>query len=300
MLGAFDYSFWLVFFSPLLCIGLMHELKASEFQAQRLSFLSSLVSQPRSFWAKRLLLRWLLITSTLVLPVIAFALSQSLPATGLFTVLSVTVLYTLFWTALCALVSLRTHALNATYNAILLTSLWLLLCVILPNLAQLWVHQQHPVHEGSEIALQHRQLVHGAWDLPKAATLDPFYQLYPQWQHTTPVSGRFHWKWYYAFQHMADVNLATQVKQRENSLRFRDKETSKLSYLLPSLWVQLQLESIAKSNVMHLLDYRQKITDYHTQLRHALYPYLFEDKEMTIEAFINLPIFSANDDTQQI
>lgn len=292
MLGAFDYSFWLVFFSPLLCLALMHELKASEFQAQRLSFLNSLVSDPRSFWAKRLLLRWLLITSTLVLPVIAFALSQSLPATGLFTVLLVTVLYTLFWTVLCALVSLRTHALNATYNAILLTSLWLLLCVILPNLAQLWVHQQHPVQEGSQIALQHRQLVHGAWDLPKEATLDPFYKLYPQWQHTPPVTGRFHWKWYYAFQHMADVNLAKQIQQRELSLRARDHASEKLSYALPSLWAQRQFEELAQSDIFNLLAHRQHITAFHTQLRHTLYPYLFEEKPMMPEAFAALPFFS--------
>ncbi len=291
MLGAFDYSFWLVFFSPLLCIALMHELKASEFQAQRLSFLNSLVSHPRSFWAKRLLLRWLLITSTLVLPVIAFALSQSLPATGLCTVLLVTVLYTLFWSALCALVSLRNHALNATYNAILLTSLWLLLCVILPNLAQLWVHQAHPVQEGSQIALQHRQLVHGAWDLPKEATLDPFYQLYPQWQHTPPVTGRFHWKWYYAFQHMADVNLATQVQKRELSLRARDHASAQLSYALPSLWAQRQLEALAQSDIANLLDHRQHITAFHTQLRHTLYPYLFEEKTMSLEDFAALPTF---------
>jgi len=295
MLGAFDYTFWLVFFSPLLCIALMHELKASEFQAQRLSFLNSLVSHPRRFWARRLVLRWLLITSTLVLPVIAFALSQSLPATGLFTVFSVTVLYTLFWTVLCALVNLRTHALNATYNAILLTSLWLLLCVILPNLAQLWVHQEHPVQEGSQIALQHRQFVHGAWDLPKEATLEPFYQLYPQWQHTPPVTGRFHWKWYYAFQHMADVNLAKQVEQREYSMRLRDESTESLSNILPSLWVQREMENIAKSNIKHLLMHRKNIEAYHTHLRHSLYPYLFEDKPMTINAFNNLPKFKSND-----
>lgn len=292
MLGAFDYSFWLVFFSPLLCIALMHELKASEFQAQRLSFLNSLVSHPVSFWAKRLILRWLMMTSTLILPLIAFAISKSLPITGLLTVLLVTVVYTLFWSALCALVSLRRQALNASYNAMLLTSLWLLLCVILPNMAQLWVQQQHPLQEGSQIALQHRQLVHGAWDLPKEATLDPFYKLYPQWQHTPPVTGRFHWKWYYAFQHMADINLAKQVQQREQSLRARDQATKKLSDVLPSLWAQRQLEALAQSDIAHLLNYRQRITELHTQLRHTLYPYIFEESNMLLEDFADLPTFS--------
>jgi ABC-2 type transport system permease protein len=292
MLGAFDFTFWLVFFSPLLCIALMHDLKASEFQAQRLQFLTSLCSSPIRFWTKRIMLRWMLVLMTLIIPIVVLALIKSLPLLTLILIVTITSLYTLLWTGLCAMVSLRTNALNASFNAMVLASIWLLLCVILPNLSQLWLHQRYTVQEGSQIALQHRQLVHNAWDLPKTDTLTPFYTLYPEWQHTPPVTGRFHWKWYYAFQHMADVNLAAQVEQRENSLRMRDHATAKLGYLMPSVWVQRQLEEVGQSNVTHLLAHRQKISNFHTQLRHTLYPYLFEDKAMTSESFIHLPKFS--------
>jgi len=291
MLGAFDYTFWLVFFSPLLCIALMHDMKASEFQAQRLQFLTSLCSSPIRFWAKRIMLRWVLILLTLIIPIVVLALIKSLPLPTLILIVTITSLYTLFWTGLCAIVSLRTNALNASFNAMVLASIWLLLCVILPNLSQLWLHQRYPVQEGSQIALQNRQLVHNAWDVPKTDTLTPFYTLYPEWQHTPPVTGRFHWKWYYAFQHMADVNLAAQVEQRENSLRMRDHATAKLGYLMPSVWAQRQLEEVGQSNVSHLLAHRQQITAFHTRLRHSLYPYLFEDKTMSPKAFAGLPTF---------
>jgi ABC-2 type transport system permease protein len=292
MLGAFDFAFWLVFFSPLLCIALMHDVKASEFQAQRLQFLTSLTSSPMQFWAKRVLLRWLLIVLTLVTPVIALALIKSLPLPTLIQIVTITTLHTLFWTSICAIVSLRPHALNASFNAMLLASIWLLLCVILPNLSQLWLHQRYPVQEGSQIALQHRQLVHNAWDLPKTDTLTPFYALYPAWQHTPPVTGRFHWKWYFAFQHMADVNLAEQIEERTRALIERDQATAQLGYVLPSLWAQRQLEAVGESNVTHLLAHRKKITDFHTQLRHDVYPYLFEEKAMTPESFARLPTFN--------
>ncbi|QVL45358.1 MAG: DUF3526 domain-containing protein [Methylophilaceae bacterium] len=291
MLGAFDFAFWLMFFSPLLCIALMHDLKASEFQAQRLQFLTSLSSCPVQFWAKRLLLRWLLIVLTLITPVIVLAFIQSLPLTTLIQIVGITTLYTLFWTSLCAIVSLRPNALNASFNAMVLASIWLLLCVILPNLSQLWLHQRYPVQEGSQIALQHRQLVHNAWDLPKTDTLTPFYDLYPAWQHTPPVTGRFHWKWYFAFQHMADVNLAEQIEERVRALVERDQATAQLGYLIPSLWAQRQLEAAGESNITHLLAHRAQITNFHTELRHYLYPYLFEDKPMTPAAFMHLPSF---------
>ena len=293
MLGSFDYAFWLVFFSPLLCIALLHDLKASEHQAQRLLFLQSLATSPKHFWFKRALTRALLITATFTLPVLLFAVIHTLSVLPLLQVLAISLLYILFWTILCAAFSLRARALNASFNALALASAWLLCCVVLPNLAQLWLHQQFPLQDGSQIALQHRQLVHGAWDLPKADTLEPFYALYPQWQHSAPVTDRFHWKWYFAFQHMADVRLQAQVTAREQSLLQRDHASQQLGLLLPGVWAQRSLENVAQSNVTHLLAHRQHITAFHSQLRHAIYPALFDEKPFTVEAFRQLPVFDS-------
>lgn len=291
MLGAFDYTFWLVFFLPLITIALMHDLKASEFQAQRLSLLQSLISQPILFWAKRVILRWALVFITFIVPVLIAWLTLSLPWQGFVQVVQVTSLYSLFWVVLCALVSLHKHALNANTNAMLLASLWLIICIVFPNLSQLWLHQRYPVPEGSQIALWHRQLVHNAWDLPKKDALNAFYQLYPQWQDTPPVTERFHWKWYFAFQHMADVKLADYVAERETSLRQREQVTAQLSYFLPSVRVQQQLETVSQSNVTHLMEHRARIHDFHSALRHTLYPYLFEERAMSIDALSELPTF---------
>lgn len=293
MLGAFDYAFWMVFFLPWLCIALIHDLKASEVQANRFTFLHSMVNNPLSFWAKRVFIRWGLLLLTFIAPLLATTLLVSLPWDGFIHVLLTTVIYSAFWILVCSAVSLHKQANNASSNAIILASLWLMVCIVLPNIAQLTIHHRYPVQDGSQIALQHRQLVHNAWDLPKSATLDPFYKLYPQWQHTPPVTGRFHWKWYYAFQHMADIKLGPQIKERESQLLKRNQATNDLSYLLPSLWVQRRLEERAKSNIKHLLQHRKQIEAFHTQLRHTLYPYLFEDKPMTPSAFDQLPHFDA-------
>lgn len=293
MLGTFDYTFLLVFFAPLLCIALMHDLKASEQQAQRLLFLQSLMAEPAHFWGKRVLSRWLLVTLTFALPVALFAAIHALSLSPLLRVLAITALYIFFWSVICAAISLRKRALNANFNAMLLSSIWVLLCVVLPNVSQLWLHYHYPVQDGSQIALQHRQLVHGAWDLPKEATLIPFYALYPQWKESPPVTKRFHWKWYFAFQHMADVKLASQVSEREHALIQRDQAAGLLATVLPTVWVQRSLENIAGSNVPDLLAQRQRITDFHTQLRHSIYPYLFEQKPFTAETYAHLPAFEA-------
>ncbi|MBU3735806.1 MAG: DUF3526 domain-containing protein, partial [Methylobacterium sp.] len=133
--------------------------------------------------------------------------------------------------------------------------------------------------------------VHNAWDLPKSATLDAFYRLYPKWQHTPPVNVRFHWKWYYAFQHMADVKIQTLVNQREHALQRRDEATRRLSSLLPPLWAQVRLERIAQSDLQDLLTHRHQVEQYHTRLRHYFYPYLFEEKLFGTEAFSRIPAY---------
>lgn len=92
---------------------------------------------------------------------------------------------------------------------------------------------------------------------------------------------------------MADIKLGPQIKERESQLLKRNQATNDLSYLLPSLWVQRRLEERAKSNIKHLLQHRKQIEAFHTQLRHTLYPYLFEDKPMTPSAFDQLPHFDA-------
>lgn len=291
MLGAFDYAFWLVFFLPLLCITLMHDVKASEFQAKRLNFLGSLVTNPWHFWLRRLSIRWALVIMVFIVPLITFALWHELTSLKLFQIIGITLIYSFIWTALAAGVSLRKRALNANTNAMLLTIVWLLLCVGMPNVFQLWLHRHYPVQEGSQIALKHRQLVHNAWDQPKNDTMAPFYNIYPQWQHTAPVIERFHWKWYFAFQHMADVKLDRLVKAREAALMQRDKVTGLLSLGMPSLWVQRELEGIAQSNLTHLLRHRSQIFDFHTSLRHTLYPYIFEERFITETDFQRLPIF---------
>ena len=290
LLGGFDYAFWLVFCSPLLLIALLHGLVAGEQQAGRLDYLRSLARAPKTLWAKRILARWSLITASLVLPLFLFSTLHNLQFATTIHVVVITLIYTLFWAALCAFIGLRIQARNAGMNAIAMATAWLLLCVVLPNLGRFWIDQQHPVQDGSQIALQQRLQVHNAWDLPKSATLDAFYRLYPQWEHTPPVNVRFHWKWYYAFQHMADVNIRGLVHQREQALQDRDNATRKLSWLLPPLWVQVQLEHIAQSDLQNLLAHRHQIEQYHTRLRHYFYPYLFEEKPFGTEEFSGIPL----------
>ncbi len=292
MLGSFDYAFWLIFFSPLLCIALMHDLKATEHQAKRLTLLQSLSNNSKGLWIKRALVRWGLIVMSLVLPLTLFTVWHQLSLKPWLAIVTLTITYTLFWIVLCGLIGLRKSAIHSNMNAIAMVTCWLFICFIMPSLGKWMLDKTYPLVDGSKIALQHREHVHHAWDIPKEDTLQPFYQHYPQYKDTPPVTGRFHWKWYFAFQHMADVKLAPLVEQRESTLNQRHAFNQTLAWVLPSLFVQQTLEKIAQSDISDLIHYRHEIESYHTALRHYLYPYLFTDKAFKQSDFEKMPSFT--------
>lgn len=63
--------------------------------------------------------------------------------------------------------------------------------------------------------------------------MQAFFQHYPQYRGTKPVEGGFHWKWYYAFQHLGDLSVANQTNSYRAGLEARDAWTRRLAIILP-------------------------------------------------------------------
>ena len=288
-LGALDFSFVVIFLSPLLCIALLHDLKAAEEQAKRLGVIKSLSASMTTLWLKRSLVRWSLVFTSFAIPFSLFSALKTLDADTSFRILFIVTVYTLFWSLVSTVIAIKVKPAVATKSAMYLLFIWILITIIAPNIAQNIINAHLPVTEGSEIAIQHRNKVHSAWDTPKETTMQAFYKLYPEWQNTPPITGRFHWKWYYAFQHLADVSVQPEVTKREWAILERDRQVKRLSFFLPSVWVQNQLESIAQSDITHLLEHRKNIETFHGKLRNYFYPFLFNEQPFSAHDFNKIP-----------
>lgn len=273
--GRFDFAFVLVYLAPLFLIALLYDLVSGERQAGRLGMLLSMPGAARGLWLRRAGLRMALAFACLVLPLLIGAWVNGTTAAAVATATLATAAYLSFWGGLALVVA--TRARHSTASATTLVGGWVVLTLVLPTLASALLMRAVPVRQGVELMLAQRQAVHGAWDLPREATMAQFFRTHPEWQHTAPLPAGFHWKWYYAFQQLGDESVAPQVAAYRDGLLARQHWTARLGWVLPGVGVQAALHRQADTDLRAQLAYQDRIADFHARLRGFYYPYLFND-----------------------
>ncbi|WP_397581134.1 DUF3526 domain-containing protein, partial [Sphingorhabdus sp.] len=198
--GRFDWAFVLTYIAPLLVIILLHDLKSGEREAGRFNLLAAMARSERGLWRRRIVLRLGALWLMLVLPFAVGAMISGAHIGGIAIFFLVSAAYLVFWTLLCLWIGSRGW--SSVTNAATLAASWLVLTLILPAMAHLAINMVVPVRQGVELTLAQREKIHGGWDRPKAETMQAFFKVHPEWKDTKPVEGGFHWKWYYAFQHL--------------------------------------------------------------------------------------------------
>lgn len=287
--GRFDFAFVLVYLAPLFLIALLYDLVTGERQAGRLVTLLSMPDAGRRLWLRRAGLRMALAFACLMLPLLIGAWANGATAAAVTTASLATAAYLAFWGGLALIVA--TRASHSTASATTLVGSWVVLTLVLPTLASALLTRAVPVRQGVELMLAQRQAVHGAWDLPREATMAQFFRTHPEWQHTAPLPAGFHWKWYYAFQQLGDDSVAPQVAAYRDGLLARQHWTARLGWLLPGVGVQAALHRQADTDLLAQLGYQDRVADFHARLRGFYYPYLFDERRFGAKDFDAQPRF---------
>ncbi|MFC5462764.1 DUF3526 domain-containing protein [Massilia niabensis] len=291
MAGRFDFAFLLVYLAPLFVIALMHDLVTGERESGRLRLLASLPAQAAVLWRRRFALRYALLWLALLLPLAAGVAVAGAGVAALGQLGLVVSLYLLFWFGLAAWVAGRAGT-SAGSAAILLACL-VGLSMVAPTALDAAIARGVPVSKGVELALAQRQEVHQGWDLPKPVTFEKFFRTHPEWQDTPPVTGRFHWKWYYAMHQAGDQAVAPQVAQYRASLLAREDWTARAGLLLAPVNVQVLMHRLAATDLRAQLAYQERIAGFHTQLRRFFYPYFFHERSFGKADFARMPTYAA-------
>lgn len=285
--GRFDWAFVLTYMMPLFLIALLHDVRSAEREAGRAPTLAVMARSPRWFWARRIILRASLVWLAITVPLVAGAIIVRTALADTVAFVAAGLAYTLVWTVLILLVARARRA--SVANAAILSAIWLVITLILPTLALLVINDRHPVRQGIELTLAQREEVHAGWDRPKAATMAAFVRLYPEWTSKTDFEGGFHWKWYYAFQHLGDHAVAKQTAAYREALLARDNETRALGWMLPAVAVQYGLHRRAQTDLRAQLEYQDRIRRFHEAVRRFYYPYIFEDRPFREADFARAP-----------
>lgn len=293
MPGRFDFAFVLVYLTPLFVIALAHDLVTGEREAGRLRLLASLPAAPGALWRRRLLLRYALVWLAALLPLGVGCLLSGAGLAGFAAFALVATLYLAFWFGLAAWVAARAR--SSSGSAAVLLACLVGLSMVAPTLVDAAIARLNPVSKGVELALAQRQEVHNGWDQPKAATFARFFRTHPEWKDTPPVTGRFHWKWYYAMHQAGDDAVAGQAAQYRASMRAREDWTRGAGMLLAPVSVQVLLHRLADTDLEAQLAYQDRIARFHERLRRFFYPYLFEELPFTQADLARLPAYHEGD-----
>ena len=290
LVGRLDFAFVAVFVLPFVLIILLYDLRAGERVAGRHDLLVVMAGRDSSFWLIRAFIRALSIYFCLVMPLFITGLVAGTSLTTLVLAGVFVFFYTVFWTLLCYWFA--SWRLSASVILVALAGAWITLSVIVPAAGRMSIDRMVSIPSGADILMTQREAVNDAWDLPKAVTMDAFFERYPQWNEYKLLENSFDWNWYYAFQQVGDQKTeALTLAYREGRLE-RDRLSGIFSLLAPPILLERSLQALAQTDFSASLAYEDRVRDFHKALRGFYYQKLFGQETFDQNSLKELPVFT--------
>jgi len=289
LIGRFDFAFFAAFIIPLVLIMLLYDLRSSEKTAGRHHLLEATAGNPFSFWFIRAAIRVVGLFLCLIVPLIAAGIMAGTAISTLIQACLFIFAYIVFWAMVCFAIS----AWHKPGSIILMTliTIWVSTSVIFPAAARLTIDQSVPLPSGADILMLQRETVNDAWDLPRDATMEAFFERHPEWVDYQPIESAFEWQWYYAFQQVGDQKTAPLSKAYQEGKLQRNNLASWASLIAPPALLERSLQSLAHTDLNASIRYEQQVRAYHSALRDFYYPKFFQNEPFDAALLEKLPKF---------
>lgn len=290
LIGRFDFAFLAAFVWPLVLIIVLYDLRTSERTAGRYNLLVATCGCEFLLWLTRTSIRVGIIFLSLMMPLIIGGVLSGTGASTLLYASFLVLLYSVFWTVLCYAVGAWRKPESLILMA--LVGAWLAFAVILPAGFKLAIDRFVAVPSGADILLRQRETVNDAWDLPREATFDPFFEQHPEWADYERAEDSFEWPWYYAFQQVGDLKTEHLTKAYFEGRIMRDRVAGWSSLITPPALLERSLQSLAHTDFKSSMAYEQNVRSFHRALREYYYPKFFRHATFNKTALENRPEFA--------
>jgi ABC-2 type transport system permease protein len=291
--GNFDFSFVIVFLFPLVIVAFCYNLISEEEERGTWKLLSVQSGNLQKLLDHKMLIRLGAVTAVYIVLMIVASVWIKIPLDLYYFAFVISGwLYILFWFALCRwVISFRK---SSAQNALILLIVWVSINFIIPMSGNILIQKIYPVHESLKAVMEQREGYHNKWDEAKRPTMEKFYKVYPQYRNfTVEENDTFPWTWYYAMQHMGDLESAKSAELYTEKMQKRNQAATYLGYLLPNLHTQLTESHLAKTDMSNQLQYASSLKKFHEKKRLFFYPLIFSGKnaesmnwaQQTIEEF---------------
>ncbi|PXY43094.1 DUF3526 domain-containing protein [Flavobacterium hydrophilum] len=297
LLGNLDFSFVLIYIFPLLIIAFTYNIVSEEKESGTWKIVASQSDNTFLYILKLFYIRILSLLALLTIILVVAVILLNIPFdSSLLTFYIISILYILFWFAVCFfIVSLQK---NSNFNSVILLTVWLFLIIILPATINTYIVNKYPVPEALELTLKQRNAYHEKWDMDKKTTMDKFYSHYPQFKSYILPDTEFSWLWYYAMQQMGDDESAKQSQELQTKLKQRNEASQMIAQFIPTLHTQIQLNEIAKSDFENQLLFIQKTTAFHEKTRLYFYPKIFDNAPVAKENWSKFRVETFEDNSE--
>src|SRR5687767_7058646 len=207
MTGNFDLSFVITFLLPLLIIAFNFNLLSQEKENGTWSLVNVQANHPLLFIVQKLSIRFIVVFALLLSLLVLAKYIIGIPVDKAFAAYSVTaVLYSVVWFGICFLIiALRKQT---GINALLLLSIWAMLCLLIPGLTNNYITAKYAVPEAYNTFLKQRDGYHTKWDKNKDSTIQAFFKHYPAYNNYVWTRPSFNYLWFYAMQQLGDDEAA--------------------------------------------------------------------------------------------
>ncbi len=275
--GNLDLSFVIIYLFPLLVIVLTFNAVSEETETGTWRLIAIQSKSKLGFITSKLLVRLILLCTILIFLffVAKLILNLSLDA-RFFWMFGLSILYILFWFTVSFFIIIFKK--SSGFNALLLLSVWLVLMILLPAGINAYVTSKYPVPEALSTAIAQRDGYHVKWDTDKRATIEKFYQHYPQFKRYGYPTDGFNWLWYYAMQQMGDDDSKEQQEAFSTKLILRENVSSQIASVIPSMHLQLAFNQLAGTSMSQQQEYLNATDAFHEELRLFFYPKIFESQ----------------------
>lgn len=281
VVGNFDFSFVLVFLFPLVIIAFCYNLISEDQEKGTWKLLSVQSSNLRRLIDHKILIRLMAVTSVYFILLIIALLYINIPLDTAFIIFSVSgSLYIIFWFALCRWII--GYQRSSSWNALAMVIFWMGMNFIVPMTGNMLIQKIYPVKEGLKAQIEQREGYHNKWDEDKAPTMQKFHKIYPQFRKYNATNENGSFIWYYAMQHLGDVESSGSSKQYHAKMERRNNAAIYLGYLLPNIHTQLIQSKIAKTGMENQLNYAQGLKQFHEHQRLYFYPYIFQNQNAKV------------------
>lgn len=282
--GALTSAFLLQYIVPLILIFLGFGLIAKEREDATLKILSIQGASNRAIIWGKILGFWqfslLFLFPVFVLIALVMLWDRSVAFEEVAVRICVLLLsYMLYYFVICTMtVVVSAISKKASSALVTLIGSWLFMVIFLPKGIQFAAQNLYPA--SSRIALEQREGYHNKWDEAKLPTMEKFYKAYPQFkQFKINESDSFSWTWYYAMQHMGDLEVAAPSEQYIAKMRKRNRAAVVLGYFFPNIHTQLTENDLAQSGMENHLAFGSALKKFHEKKRLFFYPLIFSGKD---------------------